>query len=264
MIDAHCHLQSPELAPYLEELLLRARNSGVDGAVVNGTSPRDWPQVEQLCRTRAELRPSFGLHPWQADFEGDWAQELERLLQNNPNAGVGECGLDSLLSEVPLAQQLETLRIHIQLASEYQRPITLHLLGKVWQPIQAELVGLDVPILLHAFGASAELARQFSRQGCYFSLGGMWLRPEKNRGALHELPVDRVLLESDAPYQHPKGKRFHTEPALLAELCDQLAPVWGLQPEELAAQSHQNALRWLGEEAGNSGNPRSPDGKSKL
>ncbi len=223
LTDAHCHLQDPAFDADLPEVLARSRDAGVTSWVVNGTRPSDWARVAALAEKVEGVLPQFGLHPWHADEPSGWQDELPRWLERFPQAGIGEIGLDSRLTPIPLGTQLAAFRLQIELARSLQRPCTLHAVGTL-DLLRTELKRLSpTTFLLHGFGGSPSIARPFLELGAHFSLGGRVLRASWDPSLLESIPADRLHMESDAPWQHPLGRNHRSEPALVRLIADRLS-----------------------------------------
>lgn len=210
LTDAHCHLHDDRLqrAGFDVEKWLRDEAPPGWRGVVNGTSPADWKAVLSLARTDARILPQIGLHPWRIrERPRDWANRLETLLIENPQAGVGECGLDKWIEGADIADQTEVFKAHLSLAHRLARPLTVHCL-RAWGPLRQVLE--DTPdrpphFLLHGYGGPPELVTVFADLGAYFSYSPSFADPRKARAraAFRMIPRDRLLVETDAPSMPP-------------------------------------------------------------
>jgi len=216
MIDAHNHLQDPRFQGREEELIETMKSAGITACVVNGTCEDDWPRVASLARTfPGFVIPSFGLHPWQVEKRStSWLSRLRDLLDEFPAAPIGECGLDRWMANPDLKQQHEVFREHLALASELDRPVTIHCL-KAWGPLLEELLNCSSPpnFLLHSYGGSVDFARQLVPLGAWFSFSGYFLHPRKSktRDVFSALPPERILVETDAPDMAPPNPEFQLD-----------------------------------------------------
>lgn len=247
--DAHCHLQDAAFRPDLEAILDRASQNGVRRFVINGTCPDDWERVAELAETCSEVLPHFGVHPWKVEKLGDgWEARLRGYLHKFPRAGIGEIGLDTKLTSAPMELQRKVFRCQLDLSRELDRPCTIHLIG-AWPELHAELKENPPPrFLLHSFAGSAEQVSAFVDQNAWFSFGGAVLRApgsEKLRKAIQAVPGDRLLLETDSPFQHPKGREYRQEPAHLLPLAEELARIRGVELLCLRRQTEANLTRFL-------------------
>ncbi len=277
LFDAHNHLQHESLQPHLDRIAADCAAAGIAGAVVNGTCEDDWPLVTALAARWPWVRPSYGLHPWDAgNASPRWRETLLRTLDADPRAAVGEIGLDRWILErarpddprllglrrAPLEEQKESFLWQLALAAARNRPVTIHCLD-AWGALAIALRQAPRPprgFLLHAYGGSAELAREFADLGAFFSFNGAFLRAGQHarRAVFATLPLDRLLVETDAPAMPvPRTRRTHTlpdladgtavtHPANLVAAYHGLAEILHLPPAKLAGQVAANFQRWFG------------------
>lgn len=278
LYDAHNHLQDAWLAPHRAQVFRDLAAIPLRAAVVNGTCESDWPDVVSLAREHALILPSFGLHPWNAgNATVQWRDTLHRQLDAHPRAAIGEIGLDRWildrarpddsrlagLRRAPLEEQLATFRWQLELAAERNLPTTIHCID-AWGALLDTLRTARRPargFLLHAYGGSAELAREFTALGAYFSFNGYFLgdRASAKREVFKSLPADRLLAETDAPamplpsqareYELPglaDGNPIN-HPANIAAVYTGLAKIRGLPVESLALQLEANFAALFGD-----------------
>lgn len=250
--DAHCHLQDPRLAADLPGVLARARAAGVIALVVCATSEADWDRVLDLARAHAEVVPMLGLHPWYVDqAENGWEARLEARLRTG-GAGLGECGLDHARDGHDAAHQEAAFRAQIRLARALAKPLAIHC-RRAWADLARILGEEGLPAaggLVHAFGGSAETARDLQDLGLHLSFGCAIGDPA-NRKAAKVLPAvcpDRLLLESDAPDLPPRhlpdwDPARPNEPCNLPLAASAAAALRGEPTDVLAARACENARR---------------------
>lgn len=275
--DAHNHLQDDWLAPVLDRLGVTLPALGLRTAVVNGTCEEDWPAVATLAQRFPWVHASYGVHPWKAGHRSaNWTDVLKTRLTAEPGAAIGEIGLDRWmldrarpddprlagLRRAPLDEQASVCTFQLQLAAEYDRPVTLHCLD-AWGPLEDLLRSTRLPdrgFLLHAYGGSLEQARTFAGLGAYFSFNGAFLDPRKaaRLEVFRNLPRDRLLVETDAPAMPlPQPWRTHklkpaadgstiNHPGNIEAAYTGLAATLGLAVEDLAAQVDANFKRLFG------------------
>jgi TatD DNase family protein len=200
--DAHNHLRDKWLAPNLPPVLETLEKIGIAAAVVNGTIDSDWEAVARLARERAWVIPSYGVHPWRIT---ERAVNWEELLRARLDEGgvVGEIGLDRWKEGYDFADQEAVFRKQLQLAAERNVPATIHCLrawGALWDIVRTEAVPAR-GFLLHAYGGPVEMIEGFAGRGAYFSFNGSFLAEQRHRKreAFKEIPLDRLLVETDAP-----------------------------------------------------------------
>ncbi len=280
--DAHNHLQDLRFADRQDRLLEAARAAGVARMAVNGTHEADWPAVAALARGHpGRVMASFGLHPWHLGRQSPgWSDRLVRLLDEHPEAGVGEIGLDRWILEQPdlwrariasahdarreppsLAEQEAAFLLQLQIAADRNRPASIHCL-RAFGRLRELLAGHERPacgFLLHSYGGPAELVPEFVRLGGYFSFSGHFLHGRKaaQREVFRAVPSDRLLVETDAPDQllpeplrsHPLADRAGAplnHPANLPPVYAGLASVLGESVTVLADRTAANFARLFG------------------
>src|SRR6516165_8485212 len=200
--DAHNHLQHAALRPHWTEILSTVRALPVNRMVVNGTTESDWEKVAEMAKELSFVIPSFGLHPWfLPDRSKDWAEVLRAYLTQT-SCAVGEAGLDLWMRNSDLQLQKQILRTHLELAAEFQRPITIHCL-RAWSELLELLATVPIPncgFLLHSYSGPARMIDKFLPLGSYFSFSGYFLSRGKEPKAqtFREVPYDRLMGETDA------------------------------------------------------------------
>jgi TatD DNase family protein len=205
--DAHNHLQDPRLGDP-GPVIASMRAAGVECCVVNATREADWAAVEALALAYPDfVVPAFGIHPWQAHTAADgWRDRLEGLLERHPQSSIGECGLDQWVRFPALEIQRPVFLDQLRLARDTGRPVTVHCL-KAWGALFDCFA--EVPptagFLMHSFGGSIEVARRLLPLGAYFSFSGYFLHERKAAvvEVFRQLPVERILMETDAPDMRP-------------------------------------------------------------
>jgi len=220
LLDAHLHTVRSPGTSYPENWSYCTCSAG----------PADWKPLLQA--ERPGLRPFLGLHPEEiTETAGEDLDRLEELLTRHPAAGVGECGLDRrFYRTVPRSRQEELLVRQIRTACRLDRPLCLHQVraaGALAEVLERERP--VVPCLLHGFREQPETARRYLRLGGYLSLGpGRHWENEDFRTMIRELPLNRILLESDWPYTRCEDYR-----EVLEDLYSTAAGVLGIDRNEL-------------------------------
>lgn len=206
--DAHNHLHDSRLDACRDEFLEKRPALSISGAVVNGTSEQDWTAVKELASKNSWIIPSYGLHPWFVrDRSDQWEERMLQLLDSDPRAGVGECGLDRWIEGHDIELQSDVFRWQLEIAAGRDRALTIHCI-RAWGALLEILRSTPVPargFLLHAYAGPQEMVADFARLGAYFSFSPYFLHPRKS--AQHEvfrqIPADRLLVETDAPDMAP-------------------------------------------------------------
>jgi TatD DNase family protein len=253
-LDAHNHLHDARLAPHRPAILEELRRIGLARAVVNGTRESDWPAVTALAAEQAFVSPSYGLHPWYVrDRTPAWAETLRATLEEDPRAAIGEIGLDRWIEGHDLAEQKPIFLAQLKLAAELARPATIHCLrawGALWEVLQP--LNLPRGYLLHAYGGSAEMVPGFVEHGAHFSFNAHFLHERKapQREVFRHIPLDRLLVETDAPDLRPPDERNPrllpagvNHPANIDLAYAALAELRGMPMAELAGCVAENFAR---------------------
>lgn len=253
--DSHAHLQDERLAP-LAATLARARAAGVGRIICCGTSEADWPRVSAIAAEFPDIvRPAFGLHPWFIrERSPQWRGRLERFLDRHPDAVIGEIGLDRAVEDRDDAAPEEVLRFQLRLARARARPASIH--GRQSWARLLELLAAEGPhpagAVLHAFSGPPDLMPAFTALNCYFSFAGAATRSKNRRAhrALAAAPLDRALLETDAPDlpmvglpRPADGARPVSEPAHLPLIAQALAARRGIPTDLFLRHCEENAVR---------------------
>ena len=276
LFDAHNHLQFEEFAPHLDQIAIDLATISWGGAVVNGTHPDDdWDAVTALASRFSEVIPSYGIHPWDAGIRPpNWQKKFTSTLSTHPEAAVGEIGLDTLILDpdrqarlglsptriAPIEEQMEVCAWQLRWAAQHNRAVSLHCV-RAWPQLQEILRTTSTPrrgFLLHAYSGSAHLIPQLVEQGAYFSFNTSHIDPRKTRQrqAFRAVPLDRLLVETDAPAMPPPHSRFVlpaspaaptlNHPANLILAYEDLAQLREIEFSALETQVAQNFLRLFG------------------
>ena len=261
--DAHTHIHLFD-GDALPSVLAAAADAGVTRAAVCGTHEGDWQSVADLAATHPSfIAPSFGVHPWHVgDVKPGWEGRLEALLTTQPTAGVGESGLDRAARGDAAASspvQRAAVAVHARLAVAYTRPLTLHCVravGALADVLETEAPpsGFPAAVVVHAWRGGRDAAARLLAVGAHLSLNArsvVGVAP----GALAWLPLDRVLLESDAdgrPHKTVGGASSspHSQhiavPADLPAVAAAVATAVGVDVAVVVEAATRNARRVFG------------------
>lgn len=245
--DSHCHLDFPDFADELPQVIDRAVAAGVTRMVTICTKLRLLPQVQAIAEAHAPVFFAAGTHPMSAAEEPlVTADELIALAAHPKFVGIGETGLDYHYTADSAEVQQESLRIHIAAARETGLPLIIH--ARAADDDMARILTEEhrngaYNCVMHCFSSSAELARAALDLGFYLSMSGIAAFPKSQdlRDIFAAAPVDRILVETDAPYLAPppyRGKR--NEPAYTAHTAKVGAEVFGMDYADFAAQTQMN------------------------
>jgi TatD DNase family protein len=250
LVDSHCHLDFPDFASELDAVVGRARKADVGRIVTISTRMKKHAQVLAIAERFPDVFCSVGIHPHNAQEEPDvTTRDLVDRAKNPKIVAIGEAGLDYHYDNSPRAVQETSFRRHIAAARETKLPLVIHSrdCDADMAKILTEETGQGAfPAVLHCFTGSRELAFKAIDLGLYVSFTG--ILTFKNSAALREiakeLPPERILVETDAPYLAPgpyRGKR--NEPAYVVETAKVLAETRGVSADEIAAQTTENFFR---------------------
>ncbi|CAK0745558.1 hypothetical protein CVIRNUC_001628 [Coccomyxa viridis] len=221
-MDAVCIGWDARLGTNVAKIVREAQDRGVKYFACNGCSESDWEEVIAIGREHEAVIPNLGLHPWWVKQRTDsWVVRLRQLLIAHPGAGLGECGLDHARADgVGSEEQAAVFSEQLRLGKELQRPISVHCVkafGELSNIVQ-KAGPFPAGLVLHSWMGSAEMTKQLARiEGVYFSISGhtLGLSDKKLGPMLQQIPLARLLLETDSPDgMPPLQKRHSSEQAL--------------------------------------------------
>lgn len=250
LVDHHCHIDRPEFTNDLDAIVARAHAAGV-GVMVNiSTRVRRFAEVQAVIERYDSVYGSVGTHPHQADEERDIpVSEIVRLSKHPKIVAVGEAGLDYFYKHASPEGQAQGFRNHIQAARETGLPLEIHTRdadSDTLAILEDEHRQGAFPAVLHCFTGGRELAMRAVDMGLLVSFSGVitYKKNEALREIAREIPLDHLLVETDAPFLAPdpyRGKQ--NEPAYVAHTAAVLAGVKGVSPAEIARATTDNFFR---------------------
>lgn len=250
LIDSHCHLDFPDFADELDAVVERARAAGIDRMVTISTRVRRQAALLAIAERFPEVYCSIGTHPHYAHEEAEISvAELVAATRAEKVVAIGEAGLDYHYDNSPREAQERGFRTHIAAARETGLPLVIHSReadNDTARILEEETGKGAFAAVLHCFTGGRDLARRAVALGHFISFTGIltFKRSEELRAIAAELPADRILVETDAPYLAPgkyRGKR--NEPAFVVETAKVLADVRGVSFVTLAKESTANFYR---------------------
>ena len=251
LVDSHCHLDFPDFAEELDAVVDRARQAGVGRMVTICTYLSRFDRILAVAERYDDVLCSLGVHPHQAaeEFEGVTVERLVDLSKHPKVIGLGETGLDYFYDKSPRDVQQECFRRHIRASLETGLPLIIHTRDAdddTMRIVKEEAAGQPVKGLLHCFSSGRQLAEEAIEFGFSLSLSGIvtFKKSEDLRAIVRDVPLDRILVETDAPYLAPvpfRGKR--NEPAYVAHTAACVAEVKGVDATELARITTANFFR---------------------
>ena len=252
MIDSHCHLTDPKLLEQLDDVFTRAAAAGVTEMITIGTSVDDDAAAVSLCRGRPNLRCSIGVHPnYVAEAR---IEDLERVRELQADASVvalGEMGLDYFHNFSDRSRQREFFEKQMQMAGYVVKPVVIHCRVAVDDTLALMRSFPKVTAVFHCFTGKINEARRILDAGYYLGFTGpiTFKKNDELRDVVKLTPMDRLFVETDAPYLTPEPMRKQkiNEPALVMHTAAMVATVKGMTIEEVDRATSRNVrefFRW--------------------
>lgn len=259
LFDSHCHLQMPQFDADREEVLARMREHGV-GAIVVGTDYEVSNAAVGLAAAHDFLWAAVGLHPNDNPSEAFNADAYEELAAHPKVVAIGECGLDyyrSGGSEKERAAQKERFVAHIELAQKLNKALIIHCRDPLRlaegeasahedciSVLQKTAIAKTVPVVIHFFTGSGELAQKYLELGCYVSFPGPVTYTDMYDDSIRVTPLEKMLVETDSPFAAPmphRGKR--NEPLYVQDVIKKIASIKSVPAEEVTQHTCANAQK---------------------
>ncbi|MGR3723829.1 TatD family hydrolase [Abyssibius alkaniclasticus] len=250
LTDSHCHLDFPDFDGEHAEIIARAQAVGVTRMVTICTRMAALPNVQAIAEAHENVFFAAGIHPMSAAKEPPVSvDDLLAIARHPKMVGIGETGLDYHYSADSAAQQKASLAVHIQAARQTGLPLIIH--ARAADDDMAEILTSEhkngaFSCVMHCFSSGPELARAALELGFYLSMSGIvtFNKSQALRDIFAAAPLNRILVETDAPYLAPmphRGKR--NEPAYTAHTAAKGAEIFGTSPEAFAAATEDNFNR---------------------
>jgi TatD DNase family protein len=250
LIDSHCHLEYKGLVEDQQGVLTRARAAGVGGFLSISTREREWNQVIATTEAEIDIWASVGIHPHEADGHADLGEAALLAAAEHPRViAIGETGLDYYYDHSDRETQKMLFRKHISVARQTGLPLIVHTRDAEADTaaiLAEEMEQGAYPALIHCFTASADFARKMLDIGLTISLSGIvTFKNAKDLQAIAaELPEDRMLIETDAPFLAPAPHRGQVcEPAFVADTARFVAGLRGAEAEQIGDITTRNFAR---------------------
>lgn len=252
MTDSHCHLNHQDFADDLHEVIERAHAAGVSLIICVGYDLPSSRAALHIATEAENVYATVGIHPHDANtFTKQTEQEIESLAAHEKVVAIGETGLDYYRDLSPRYAQQEAFRQHLRLAHKLSMPVVVHS-RNAWRDVIRILDEEGIPakgVVMHCFPSEPDFADAALSRGCFLGLAGpvTFSNSSVLRNIAGSTPMDKMLVETDAPYlaPHPyRGKR--NEPSYLPLIVNTIAQVKEVQPEEIARHTTANALRIFG------------------
>ena len=250
-IDSHAHIDGPEFDADRKQVIQRARDAGVSAILNVGTGDPHSGALEravELAQEYEDVYTAVGVHPHDARLFDEGAERRVRELVKEGRRVIawGEIGLDFHYDNSPRQVQIDVFRTQLQLARDANLPVIVHTREAEKETIdllKSEWAGSNLPGIMHCFSGSLELAEKAMELGFFISFSGIvtFKKADELRVVAHEVPLDRLLIETDCPFLSPvpfRGKR--NEPAHVVEVARSLATLRGLTLHEMALITTEN------------------------
>lgn len=250
LVDSHSHLDAAEFDADRDEVIARARGAGVSRQIVPAVSMAGWEKLRGLCVAGSGLFPAYGLHPMYLDEHHEaHLLSLRTWIDRERPVAVGECGLDFFVEGLDAERQSLFFDGQLRLARDSGLPVIVHARRAVDQVMAAIRRFGPLRGVVHSFSGSADQARRLYDLGFMIGLGGpvTYARANRLRALAADLPIECLLLETDAPDQPDSDHRGQrNEPARLATVCETIAALRGVETTEIAQATTANAERLFG------------------
>jgi TatD DNase family protein len=259
-VDAHSHLADERMRDFIDEVIERSRARGAEKFIQAGVGPEDWHAQEKLAhRFPGVVIPCFGLHPYwvSSHTDEDCSRALIELeVRLEKSIALGECGLDFrrlIVADREQRQQSQIRFFHeqLELARRYQKAVVFHFVRchEIALKLLRVFGRLPRESVVHSFTASPEVARGYLDLDVSFSIGAAVLCADAHRlhASLREIPLERILLESDSPDQPPPGfAGEYNEPWIIVDVAAQIAKIKGVGLEKVFEICRSNTERVFG------------------
>lgn len=247
IVDSHCHLDFPDFDDDLDQVIANAQAAGVERMVTICTKLSALDKVRGIAEAYAPVFFAAGTHPMSAASEPMVSvEELLAVTQHPKMVGIGETGLDYYYTSESAEAQKQSLAIHIEAARQTQLPLIIHSRAAdddMTDILQTEMANGAFPLVMHCFSSGPALAKTALELGGYLSMSGVatFKKAQEVRDIFATAPIERILVETDAPYLAPpphRGRR--NEPAYTAHTAQVGADVFGMELDDFAAQTTDN------------------------
>lgn len=244
-VDSHCHLDFPELAGRLPEILARMRDNGVKAALCVSVTLEDFPRVLALAEAHDHLYASVGVHPDYPDLEEPTVSQLVALAQHPKIIAIGETGLDYYRLTGDLEWQRQRFRTHIRAARETGKPLIIHTRSAAEDTLRLmrEEGAEEAGGVMHCFTESQAVADAALELGFYISFSGIvtFKSARELKAVACQVPLERMLIETDSPYLAPAPHRGKTnEPGLVRHVGEEIARLRGIPLQDVAQTTTAN------------------------
>ena len=251
LIDTHSHIDMDNYKDRFEEVLKTAFEYGVKKIVIPGVEPSGFERILSLCKKYENIYGAVGIHPEEVNYFDENSEKLlKEYLKHEKIIAVGEIGLDYYWDKSQTEKQKEIFEKQILIAKEAKKPVLVH--DREAHQDTFEILkktnAAEIGVVMHCFSGSPEFAAECVKEGFYIALGGVttFKNAKKAKEVAKTVPLDRLLLETDAPYMTPvpyRGKE--NQPAYVKFVAQEIANLRNISFEEVAKATTENAQRLL-------------------
>ena len=249
LIDTHAHLDFPRFDKDRKEVIKRAIEGGVKNIINIGSSMTSSRNSVELSRRYDEIYSVVGIHPHNADnFNLNLSKKLNKLSQNNKVVAIGEIGLDFHYDNSPREKQKQAFRAQLRLAKNLDLPVVIHTRDADQETLEIlkEENAAELDGIMHSFASDKKMAKEILDLGFYIAFGGLitFKNLDDLRKVVKEVPINKILVETDSPYLTPdpyRGKR--NEPLYVKYVAEKIAEIKNLSLEEVAKKTTMNAKK---------------------
>ena len=254
LIDSHVHFDDKRFDEDRDAVYQRAKQAGVIAMIMPAITADSWPKTKQISDQHENVFPAYGLHPYFIDqHKTEHLDQLKDWIKKEQPVAVGECGLDYFLPELDQEKQKNFFETQLKIAKEFDIPVIIHARSAVEDVINLIKKSGHYKGMIHSYNGSLQQAKQLIDLGYYLSFGGAvtYTRAKKLRSLIKELPLDSLLIETDAPDQpgaDHEGQR--NEPTFIIGVLETFAELRSESRETIAKQTMHNTVRLFNLELG--------------
>lgn len=251
IFDSHSHYDDDAFDVDRDELLESMKTKNVDKIIAAAASWDSLERITDLCKRYPFVYPAFGIHPENGEELTDERRPLlEEYIKNGRPVAVGEIGLDYHYDEPSREIQKDIFVFQLELAKKYNLPVIIHSRDAAEETM--EIIKAHTPDkkgVIHCFSSSLEMAKEYVKMGFYIGIGGVvtFKNGKKLKEVAAEIPLDKILIETDCPYMAPtphRGER--NDSSLLSFVVAEIAALRGISEEEVERVTYENAMKLFG------------------
>ncbi len=247
-IDSHSHLNFPDFAERLPDIYRHMQDNQVSHALCISVDLETFPEVLAVAESRDNLYATVGVHPDYEDCTEPTVEKLVELAAHPKVVGIGETGMDYYRTPGPLEWQRERFRVHIRAARATKKPLVIHTRAASEDTlrIMAEEKAHEASGVMHCFTESLEVAKAAMDMGFYISFSGIvtFKNAKELKEVARAVPLDRMLIETDAPYLAPMPHRGKTnEPGFVKHVAEEIARLKDISPEAVGEATSRNFFK---------------------